>query len=141
MTYNNTTGVTKFRACPYIGHYNTTHVVRVCYIRLPNNVSLLNEFLCGSLNPEGPLCGKCKYGYGIALYSYTLQCSKCWGHSYGSCTISLNFPITVTYFLVLIFHIRAISSPLSQILVYTIRLNIPFYMYIENEVTGFHMRH
>ena len=83
MTYNYTTGVTEFGACPYIGHYNTTHAVRVCYIRLPNNVSLLNEFRCGPLNWEDPLCGKCKDGYGIALYSYTLQCSKCWGHSYG----------------------------------------------------------
>ena len=47
------------------------------------------------------------------------------------------------YFLVVIFHIRATSSPLSalvfmsQIVVYTIRLNIPFHMYIENKVTGF----
>ena len=48
------------------------------------------------------------------------------------------------YFLVpvVIFHIRS-SSPLSalvfmsQIVVYTIRLNVPFLMYIENEVTGF----
>ena len=54
----------------------------------------------------------------------------------GSCTISL-------YFLVVILHIRAISSPLSalvflsQIVVYTIRLNVPLHMYIENKVTGF----
>ena len=54
-----------------------------------------------------------------------------------------QLPITVMYFLVVIFHIRAISSPLSalvfmsQIVVYTIRLNVPFHMYIENEVTGF----
>ena len=47
------------------------------------------------------------------------------------------------YFLVVIFHIRAASSPLSalvfmsQIIVYTFRLNIPIHMYIENEVTGF----
>ena len=47
------------------------------------------------------------------------------------------------YFLVVIFHIRATSSPLSalvfmsQIVVYTIRLNVPLHMYIENEVTGF----
>ena len=53
------------------------------------------------------------------------------------------FPITVMYFLVVIFHIRATSSPLSalvfmsQIVVYTIRLNIPLHMYIENELTGF----
>ena len=47
------------------------------------------------------------------------------------------------YFLVVIFHIRATSSPLSalvfmsQIVVYTIRLNVPLHMFIENEVTGF----
>ena len=47
------------------------------------------------------------------------------------------------YFLVVIFHIRATSSPLSalvfmsQIVVYTIRLNVPLHMYIENRVTGF----
>ena len=47
------------------------------------------------------------------------------------------------YFLVVIFHIRAASSPLSalvfmsQIVVYTVRLNVPLHMYIENEVTGF----
>ena len=46
------------------------------------------------------------------------------------------------YFLVVIFHIRATSSPLSalvfmsQIVVYTIRLNVPLHMYIENKVTG-----
>ena len=53
------------------------------------------------------------------------------------------FPITVMYLLVVIFHIRATSSPLSalvfmsQIVVYTIRLNVPLHMYIENELTGF----
>ena len=47
------------------------------------------------------------------------------------------------YFLVVIFHIRATSSPLSalvfmsQVVVYTIRLNVPLHMYVENNVTGF----
>ena len=47
-------------------------------MQLPSNVSLLNEFMCGPLNREGTLCGKCKDAYGTALYSYTLKCSKCW---------------------------------------------------------------
>ena len=53
------------------------------------------------------------------------------------------FPTTVMYFLVVVFHIRATASPLSalvfmsQIVVYTIRLNVPLHMYIENKVTGF----
>ena len=146
MAFNSANGATEFGPCPYITRYNTTtNVDHAFYIQLPSNVSLLNEFMCGPLNREGPLCGKCKDGYGIALYSYTLECSKCWGHGYGWVLYYFLelFPITVMYFVVIIFHIRATSSPLSvlvfmsQIVVYTIRLNVPFHMYIENEVTGF----
>ena len=141
MTYNRSTEATAFGPCPYIAQYITS----VNYIQLPKNVSLLDEFMCGPLNREGELCGKCKDGYGTALYSYTLECSKCWGHGYGWVLYFFLelFPITVMYFLVVIFHIRATSSPLSalvfmsQIVVYTIRLNVPLHMYIENKVTGF----
>ena len=145
MTYNSATERTEYGPCPYIRHFNKTAVVHKFYIQLPENVSLLNEFMCGPLNREGTLCGKCKDGCGIALYSYTLGCSKCWGHGYGWVLYYFLelFPMTVMYFLVVIFHIRATSSPLSalvfmsQIVVYTIRLNVPLHMYIENEVTGF----
>ena len=68
MTYNNETGATEFGPCPYIAHYSTAHSRGFFSIQLPSNVSLLNEFMCGPLNREGPLCGKCKDGYGIALY-------------------------------------------------------------------------
>ena len=145
MTYNYTTETAEYGPCPYITHYKTVSAGYVLYVQLPQNVSLLNEFMCGPLNREGELCGKCKDGYGIALYSYTLECSKCWGHSYGWVLYYFLelFPITVMYFLVVIFHIRATSSPLSalvfmsQIVVYTVRLNATLHMYIENEVTGF----
>ena len=144
-TYNSTSGETSHGPCPYIAHYNTTMVGYFFYIQLPENASLLNEFMCGPLNREGMLCEKCKDDYGIAIYSYNLKCSKCWGHGYGWVLYYFLelFPITVMYFLVVIFHIRATSSPLSalvfmsQIIVYTIRLNLPLRMYIENEVTGF----
>ena len=146
MTYNSLNGITEYGPCPYIGHYNSIiSVDRVWYMKLPSNVSILNGFMCGPLNREGELCGKCKDGYGIALYSYTLECSKCWGHGYGLLLYLFLelFPITVMYFLVVIFHIRATSSPLSalvfmsQIVVYTIQLNVPLHMYIENNLTGF----
>ena len=145
MTYNSTCDTIEHGPCPYIGSYNTTNFDGFFYIQLPDNASLLNEFMCGPLNREGELCGKCKEGYGIALYSYTLECSKCWGHGYGWVLYYFLelFPITVMYFLVVIFHIRATSSPLSalvfmsQIIVYTIRLNVSLHMYIENKVTGF----
>ena len=141
MTYNYTTETAEYGPYPYITHYKTVSVDYVLYIQLPQNVSLLNEFMCGPLNREGELCGKCKEGYGTALYSYTLEYSKCWEHSYGWVLYFFLelFPITVLYFLVVIFHIRATSSPLSalvfmsQIVVYTIRLNVTLHMYMENE--------
>ena len=146
MTYNNATKTTEYGPCPYIAQYKMiTSVDYVLCIQLPSNVSLLNEFMCGPLNREGELCGWCKDGYGIALYSYTQECSKCWGHGSGWVlywTLEL-LPITVLYVLVVIFHIRATSSPLSalvfmsQIIVYTIRLNVPLHTYIDNRVTGF----
>ena len=146
LTYNTLTETTEYGPCPYITHYNnTTSLDGTFYIQLPSNVSLLNEFMCGPLNREGPLCGKCRDGYGIALYSYTLECSKCYGHGYGWVLYYFLelFPITVMYFLVVIFHIRATSSPLSalvfmsQIVVYKLRLNVQLHMYFVNEVTGF----
>ena len=145
MTYNSKTETAEYGPCPYIACYETVSVDYVLYIQLPLNISLLNEFMCGPLNRQGELCGKCEDGYGTALYSYTLECSKCWGHGYGWLLYYFLelFPITVMYFLVVIFHIRATSSPLSalvfmsQIVVYTIRLNITLHMYIENNVAGF----
>ena len=149
ITYNSSTEIVELGPCPYVSHYNTytsTAIIdyKVFYI-LPNNASLLNKFMCGPLNREGPLCGKCKDKYAVALYSYSLECSKCWEHGYGWALYYFLelFPTTVMYFLVVIFHIRATSSPLSalvfmsQIVVYTIRLNVPWHMYIENNVTGF----
>ena len=141
MTYNSSNELSEIGKCPYIAHYITADI----YIQLPDNVSKVNEFMCGPLNREGTLCGRCKDGYGIAFYSYTLKCTKCWGHGYGWILYYLLelVPITVLYFLVVIFHIRATSSPLSalvfmsQVVVYTIRLNVPLHMYIENKVTGF----
>ena len=61
------------------------------------------------------------------------------GHEYGW----VLFCELLMYFLVVNFHIRATFSPLSAfvfvslVIVYTVRLNVPFHMYIENDVTGF----
>ena len=143
MTYNTENGTTEYARCPYVAEYTTAHRLYM-YIKLPQNVSLLNDFMCGPLNRESTLCGKCKPEYGTALYSYTLQCERCWNHGYGWIlyfAIEL-LPITLLYLLVMVFHIRATCSALSalvfmsQVVVYTVRLHTPLHMYIENEVKG-----
>ena len=83
MTYNSATNTAEYGPCPYIAHYNITYMDYSFYIQMPSNVSEFNEFMCGPLNRKGPLCRTCIQGYGTALYSYTLECCKCWGHGYG----------------------------------------------------------
>ena len=59
-----------------LDHVHTVHT-SVNYILLPSNVPIINMSMCGPLNREGTLCGKCKDRHGIA---YNLECSKCWEH-------------------------------------------------------------
>ena len=66
MTYDNVTETTEYAKCPYVAEYPTADQL---YIKLPQNVSLLNDFMCGLLNWEGTLCGRCKPEYGPAVYS------------------------------------------------------------------------
>ena len=81
MTYDNATGATEYGPCPDIANYNTNSAN---YVFLFSCQAMCLYLMSSSaLNWEGQLCEKCKYGYDIALYSYTMECSKCWGHGYG----------------------------------------------------------
>ena len=48
------------------------------YVKLPQNISHLNEFMCGGMDRAGVLCSHCKEGLGIPVFSYnTLHCLSC----------------------------------------------------------------
>ena len=78
------------------------------YVKLPRNISLLNEFMCGGLNRTGILCGHCKEGLGIAVLSYTLHCLPCLESLSGWLLyIFLTvFPTTIFFLIVIIFEIQ-----------------------------------
>ncbi len=75
----------------------------------------LNDAVCGPFNREGLLCTKCKPGYGPPMYSNNLKCEKC-KHSGWLWLLYLLLelvPLTVFYFLVIIFNIRATAPPFT----------------------------
>jgi len=82
MAYNNETKDTEIGQCPYILQHSNFSSDNL-YFRLPKHIYNLTSFMCGPLHRKGLLCGKCEDGSGPALYSYTLECKKCWGHSFG----------------------------------------------------------
>ena len=105
--------------CPYfrpdvfpVTKYKGTH-----YIPLPENVSEINDYMCGPLNRKGRVCSECMDGYGPAVMSvdYDIQCSNCTSTWYGvPLFLFLElFPITVFYFIILIFQINITSGSIT----------------------------
>ena len=90
------------------------------YIVLPDNTSELNDFMCGPLNRKGRLCSECRDGYGPSITSMGLTCSNCTNAWYGfPLYLFLEFvPITVFYFIVLLFKINVTSAPMVAFVLY-----------------------
>ena len=116
MTYNEytdeSTGVTVVGGCPYNSHKAD---LQEQYVKLPQNISHLNEFMCGGLDRTGLLCSCCKKGLGIPVFSYTLHCIPCLG-SFGGWLLYLFlavFPTTIFFLIVIIFQIRVTSAPMN----------------------------
>ncbi len=96
------------------------------YIKLPDNVSELNDYMCGPMNRKGFLCEDCVDGYGTSITGVGYKCSNCSEAWYGvPLYLMIEFiPITIFLAILLIFQIN-IASPIvssfilsSQFIVY-----------------------
>ena len=70
--------------CPYFqfnGHIVSKQEIE--YIRLPDNISELNDYMCGPMNRKGLLCKDCIDGFGPSVTSLGYQCSNCTDTWYG----------------------------------------------------------
>ena len=133
---NNRTIVGK---CPYSYHIRQNR--SGSYVELPQNISELNEFMCGGLNRTGPLCGKCKPGFGPVVFSYSLQCMKCLDSGLGWLLYIFlaAFPTTFFFLIIVIFKIDIISGPMNAVIfgcqILMISLNVTRNIPIENIVS------
>ena len=112
MTYDESADVTVVGSCPYNSHTPDSDEV---YVKLPQNISRLNEFMCGGLDRAGILCSHCKEGLGISVFSYTLHCLPCM-ESLGGWLVYIFlalFPTTLFFLIVIIFEIRVTSAPMN----------------------------
>ncbi len=110
MTYDNGTDSTVVAVCPF-----SDVEARQTLVPIPQNKSELNEAMCGKTNREGPLCSKCKSGYGPAVLSYDYRCAKC-SDSYFGWFLYLSFaliPTTVFFLVIVLCQVRTTSAPLN----------------------------
>ena len=103
--------------CPYHG-LTFSKRDQYWYTQLPDNVSELNDYMCGPLNRKGRLCSECKEGYGLSTTSVGFQyfeCIKCADAWYGVPLFLIleMFPLTVLYLLILLFQINITSGSIT----------------------------
>ena len=75
----------------------------------------VNEVMCGQLKRKGRLCSRCISGYGIAVFSKTTdECVRCDNKYAWPLYLALVLlPITLFYFLVIIFNFSATQPPVT----------------------------
>ena len=104
--------------CPYFPHESLWcpgPIISYYRIPLSMSVSELTNFTCNYYNRQGLMCNQCQTGYGPAVYAFSLMCAKCGDNSIGWILyfILTLLPITVFYFIVILFNIRVATPPLT----------------------------
>ena len=118
MTYDNETGEITAGLC-------STGIFRDnsyrFYYSLPNEVTALEEHVCGPLNSQGILCGECKEGY--AAYALSINaCVNCKDGTTNSWVKFLAFvylPITIGLLIIVVFGISVVSGPVGAFIFYS----------------------
>ena len=125
VTYSNTnTTVSEnevvIGSCPYAPIRKQSYTYGV-FRSLPENSSDLDRVMCSPFNRQGPLCGSCRPGYGVAVYSIGYPCEKCYAtRVYTFLYIAIELvPITVFYIVVIVFRIRATAPPLAGLVFFS----------------------
>ena len=119
MTYSEGEGIF-LSDCSYY-QLNGHNVSEPGYIKLPDNISELNDYMCGPMNRKGFLCEDCIDGYGPSASSIGYKCSKCTGVWYGVPLYLLLelVPVTFFYFIILIFPIPITYAPMTCFIMYS----------------------
>ena len=93
------------------------------HILLPNDISELNQYICGPLNRKAHLCSECKNGYRPAMVltmctNVCYICADSWqcADNWDSVILYLLpklVPITVLDVLILVLQIKLTSAPMT----------------------------
>ena len=113
MTYNSATKSTALGYCIFSSLRKSE--LGSNYVLLPENLTDLNDAMCGKANREGLLCSKCKPGYGPAVLSYKKTCAKCSDSQYGWLLYFLYacVPTVIFFFIFALCQVRTTSAQMN----------------------------
>ena len=130
-TYNEETRLLSITNCPYFqsNGYNI-NITIPGYIKLPRNLSHLNDYMCGPLNRKGIVCSECADGFSPSVTSFGYKCANCTDAWYGvPLFLVVKFvPITLFYLIILVFQISVTSAPMPCFVMYAQGIVVASYM-------------
>ena len=137
MTYEESNGI-YLAHCHYFQGVALNHEYRITrdnYVRLPRNISQLNDYMCGPMNRTGRLCSECIDGFAPSITSLGSVCSNCTDAWYGvPLYLFLEFvPITIFYVIILIFRINVTSAPMVAF-VYFSQVEVSNFVFFGNQI-------
>ena len=113
-----------------------THLIHNGFIRLPQKLSELNNFICGHLKREirAPLCGRCTNGTGPSIYSIGSQCVSCSKVNILYYILLQYVPTTIMFLVIIMFRVSIVSAPMAHYVLYC-----NFLMLGSKTITGFYI--
>ena len=120
LTYDESSNTLTLDGCMYfekVGH----SISEPGFINLPDNISELNDYMCGPMNRRGLLCKDCIDGYGLSLTSINYKCSNCSHAWYGvPLYLIVEFvPVTLFFLLILFFRVHLTYAPMTCFIMYS----------------------
>lgn len=118
--------------------YNTKGILYY-HVNYTENHTEFNQQMCSGAafglelhrDPLSQLCGRCERGYGLPTYSYQFsKCVLCPEHvnNYLAYIAAAFVPLTVFYFIVIIFRISATSGSMNGCIFFSQVITSPLYM-------------
>ena len=124
-TYNEAEDVIEVGKCIY----NTVPTPEnlIPYKELPATKDEINDVMCQEFNRTGTLCGKCKDGYYPLAYSFDMNCVECPNgkSNWWRFVLVAFLPLTVFYFVILLFKINVTSSHLHGFVYFSQGISMP----------------
>ena len=111
MTYSNVSGIQQ-PVVAFTGYvFPRTAVDEGGFMRLPKNITELNDIMCTSRGAKGFLCGNCVSGYGFAVNSIYNQCAKCnTAYAVGMLILCAILPMTIFFVVLVMFRLNIPSG-------------------------------
>ena len=102
-------------------------LVEQVYHVLPENISHLNNYMCGRFNRDGVLCGECIKGLNPFVLSYNISCINCPNsHLNWLKFIVFGFiPLTIFYFIMIFLNIKVTSSHMHGYVLFSQAVSTP----------------